>query len=908
MISRKSTARVKALSVTAIALVLFHVNVSLAQTADTEVLATPAATDQPKAKSTDQRELSSIVVTGTEATPLDQAAAFEQQHNATNEQNVLSEQNIEETPVKTVGQAVQQLPGVSVQHDTGEPRFAQIRGTDSNLNIITYNGVVLPSYFPGYRAVPLDSVPSGLVSNIDVIKTLLPNMDGEGIGGQLNLEPKSAFDYEGRHGEIDLEGGYVPLRYRPTAFGSFLYADTFSIGPEAKLGVLVSGLFDFKQFGIDDLEESYSTPHTALTDHSIGTYNFRYYTYERRRAGIGTNIDLKLDSKNRLYLDFVYGGYNEYRQPRFETSYSGLDVTTPANLMPNGNFIVGAPGSSVPGNVAVQKTMENTLQENRFYAVIFGGEHEINGIKIDYKASYAEASQDQPYYNKYTFNSLPGAINGTLIYNNRGNGGDSPTINLKGLTGQNDPHNYTFSNSVNQSFSSTDGIFTFQGNVRVPLSIGENPGVLQFGASARIRHRSFDQTYSGRTATDPSGTSNSLFLDQVLDPQLATIYSHRYPIGPQISTDIGSVLSHNPQYSTKVDETLFNRVATWAADENVYGGYLMYTVTFNKLTVEAGVRVEGTNLSFNYNQGIFDPTTGALIGTHPASDGKDYVNVLPNVQLKYDITPNLVARLGYSKSIARPTFQQIVPAIENGDLQATIPGTEGTASQTFGNGSLPTTRSHNIDASIEYYPAPGAILSVSGFDKEISDYVIQNYSINSGGGANVSFSSINHARIYGFELHYEQQLQFPPSPLDGFGVRGSFSRIFSQGRIHPGRPEGTLPSQSGVIWNAGLFYRKYNWSVFVGATFTGHNLLAVGAPNRTLPNGTFVPASADTYFDGYLQVDAKVEYAVDKHLTLYFEGNNLNNAPLRFYAGDANHPLQNEYYGPTFIGGLKVTF
>jgi outer membrane receptor protein involved in Fe transport len=80
------------------------------------------------------------------------------------------------------------------------------------------------------------------------------------------------------------------------------------------------------------------------------------------------------------------------------------------------------------------------------------------------------------------------------------------------------------------------------------------------------------------------------------------------------------------------------------------------------------------------------------------------------------------------------------------------------------------------------------------------------------------------------------------------------------------------------------------------------------APNRTWPNGTFVPASADTYFDGYLQVDVKAQYAIDKNITVYFEGNNLNDGPLRFYAGDPSHPLQNEYYGPNFVGGLKITF
>ena len=880
--------------------VLLIANSSAQSTGDpgSDPSATPSteeATSKPKGQA-----LSSVVVTGITAPRLDQGSAFNVQQDAPNELNILSQQNIEQTPAKTVGQAVQQLPGVSVQHDTSEPRFAQIRGTDANLNIITYNGVVLPSYFPGFRAVPIDSIAVGLIANIDVIKTLTPNLDGEGIGGQLNLEPKSAFDYKGLYGEVDLEGGYVPLRNTPTAYGNFILADTFNIGPEAKLGILVSGLYDWKQFGIDDLEESYSTPGVAITNKSISSYNFRYYTYERRRGGIGTNIDLVLNPNNRFYLNFVYGGYDEYRQPRFETVYSGLDVTSTANVLPNGSFI------STPGNVAVQRNMENTLQQNRFWTIIVGGEHKTSVLDFDYKASFSEANQSQPYYDKWTFNSLPGTINGTVVYNNQGNQGDSPSFSLANLTGQNNPHNFTFSNFVNQSFTAADQIFNFQTNVKIPLPILNNPGLLQLGVATRFRHRNFDQTYQGSTATDPSGTSNSLFLDQVLSPNFATIYWQKYQIGPQISTSIRSVLASNPQFSTPVNETLPNAVSTWGADENVFAGYIMYTLTLGKLTIVGGLRVEGTDLSFDYNQGIFD-STNALVGVRPSHGGKDYANLLPNLQFKYDITPNLVARLGYSKSLARPTFQQIVPAIENGDLQATIPGTEGTASQTFGNANLPTTRSHNLDASIEYYPMEGAIISVGAFDKEISDYIIQNYSINSAGGANVSFSSINHSRIYGVEAQYEQQLRFLPSPLDGFELRGSFARIFSAGQIHPGQAPTELPSQAGLIWNAALVYHKYNWTVYVGASFTGHNLLAVGAPARTLPSGP-VPASADTFFDGYLQVDCKIQYDVNQNLAIFFEGNNLNDGPLRFYAGDPNHPLQNEYYGPSFAGGLKITF
>src|SRR5260370_30908526 len=115
------------------------------------------------------------------------------------------------------------------------------------------------------------------------------------------------------------------------------------------------------------------------------------------------------------------------------------------------------------------------------------------------------------------------------------------------------------------------------------------------------------------------------------------------------------------------------------------------------------VRDEGRFVALDYNQGIFDPNTGALLAPLPASGSNDYVNILPNLQLTYNINPQWVARLSYTKSVARPTFQQGVPAIENGDLQATIPGTEGFSSQTFGNGNLKATRSHNFHASIQYY-------------------------------------------------------------------------------------------------------------------------------------------------------------------------------------------------------------
>src|SRR5260221_8674637 len=166
--------------------------------------------------------------------------------------------------------------------------------------------------------------------------------------------------------------------------------------------------------------------------------------------------------------------------------------------------------------------MEDTLQENRFLTIIAGGDNKLYNADLTYKAAYSQASQDQPFYNKYTFTSLPNSIQGSVIYNNQHNGGESPKNELSHLTGQNNPQNYVFNNLVNQSFSSADKIFNIQGDVKFSLPIGHNPGVLQLGASARLRWRNFDQTYTGRTATDSTDSSNTLVSSPVISFNLET--------------------------------------------------------------------------------------------------------------------------------------------------------------------------------------------------------------------------------------------------------------------------------------------------------------------------------------------------------------------------------------------------
>ena len=108
-------------------------------------------------------------------------------------QNMLSEKTIQLLPDVTVANALQRVSGVTIQRDnTGEGRYAIIRGMDQRYNNTLVNGIKIPSPDDRYRFVPMDIFPSEMLERLEVIKALTPNMEGDAIGGTMNLVMKSA--------------------------------------------------------------------------------------------------------------------------------------------------------------------------------------------------------------------------------------------------------------------------------------------------------------------------------------------------------------------------------------------------------------------------------------------------------------------------------------------------------------------------------------------------------------------------------------------------------------------------------------------------------------------------------------------------------------------------------------------
>ena len=142
-----------------------------------------------------------IVVTGSRAS---RVLAIERKRALPTIADVVSSDGIGKLPDYNTAEALQRLPGVSVEIDQSEPRYVVVRGIDPNLNQVTIDGNLVGIPEAEGRRVALDTIPSDLVAAIEVVKAVTPDYDGNAIGGSINIVTPTAFD---RTGPLHLRDG-----------------------------------------------------------------------------------------------------------------------------------------------------------------------------------------------------------------------------------------------------------------------------------------------------------------------------------------------------------------------------------------------------------------------------------------------------------------------------------------------------------------------------------------------------------------------------------------------------------------------------------------------------------------------------------------------------------------------------
>ena len=234
-------------------------------------------------------ELQEVVVGGAFT---GQRRAINAQKNSMGITNIVSADQVGKFPDSNIGDALKRISGINVQYDQGEARFGQVRGTSADLSSVTINGNRIPSAEGDTRNVQLDLIPADMVQTIEVNKVVTADMDGDAIGGSINLVTKNT-PYK-RIFNATAGSGYNAVSKKAQLNLGLTYGDRFF---NDKLGLMISGSYQYAPGGSDNTEFEYDVDddgNVVLKEAQVRQY---YVTRERQSYSLALDYEFNPNHK-----------------------------------------------------------------------------------------------------------------------------------------------------------------------------------------------------------------------------------------------------------------------------------------------------------------------------------------------------------------------------------------------------------------------------------------------------------------------------------------------------------------------------------------------------------------------------------------------------------------------------------
>jgi len=297
-----------------------------------------------------------------------QARALNEQRSSPNLKYVVSEELFDLYPDVNAAETVQRLPGVSIARDQGEGRYVQVRGLGEQFNSITVNGVRLPSIGrSAERSAELDIVPSSVVEEVSVTKALRPDMDGDALGGVVDLRYKRAGSRP--HYSLDVAGGLNQQQSEIDNWGRQIASMSGTAGArflDDRLGVLVSANYHDTERG--SLFESWR--YVENEGDGLARHRTTDYDVGRKNLGFLGNVDYRYSDSGELR--FAFNG-----QRYLEDEIRRLAIY----------------------NIGPQTESRFTGNREREQTIFFGqvaGTQALGRMQLDVQGSWTDGTEDWP--------------------------------------------------------------------------------------------------------------------------------------------------------------------------------------------------------------------------------------------------------------------------------------------------------------------------------------------------------------------------------------------------------------------------------------------------------------------------------------------------------------------------------
>ena len=514
--------------------------------------------------------------------------------------NVMSAKAMELSPDVTVANVIKRMSGVTVERNSsGEGRYAILRGMDKRYNYTLVNGVKIPSPDNKNRFVPLDIFPSEMLDRLEVTKSLTADMEGDGIGGAVNLVMKDA--PEDMELDINFSTGYSALFFnrdfqsfnhgksrkqspfermgkpldnyavtaddfsmdnlrvksaapRPDIVGGFSYGDRFFNG---RLGLMAAVSFQNLMRGKDSDIYYFSGSSSKGTE-------FREYSEDQMRLGTHLKLDYRAGERHKFMF---YSGYMDMRESEVRDARNSQDWMM--RMKYNRQYIFN---STLKG--------EHAFLENK-------------ALKLDWTGVFS-----------YAYNMTP----------------DEARINMNG-------YNLAKDDAANRRWAhNSDRDLAGYVNLSYLLDF-HNSSTLLLKAGGMYRDKARDSFF------------NEWYFDSATED--SQVYRQDWNNFDEL------LLEPAHKGFGNISDPL-----NYDATEKIAAGYFMAKYTREKFEVTAGVRAENTRQGYLLDY--------PLENADPAGE-QNYTDILPSIHLKYNVHKNANLRLSYGRSINRPGFFEIVP-------------------------------------------------------------------------------------------------------------------------------------------------------------------------------------------------------------------------------------------------------
>lgn len=809
-------------------------------------------------------ELQEVVVGG----------AFRGQKKAINAQknnmgitNVVSADQVGKFPDSNIGDALKRISGINVQYDQGEARFGQVRGTSADLSSVTINGNRVPSAEGDTRNVQLDLIPADMIQTIEVSKVVTSDMDGDAIGGSINLVTKNS-PYK-RTINATAGSGYNWISNKAQLNLGLTYGDRFF---NDRLGMMLSASYQNSPSGSYDTEFMWEKGEDGKV--YVSDYQMRQYFVTRERQSHSAAFDFDVNENHKFFFKGIFNNRNDWEN-RYRTTLKDLDADGKATVRVQTK--AGSPDNR-DARLERQRTMDFAL----------GGEHLWGAIGMDWNAGYARASEYRPNERYIDFQLKKQQFDMDLSDERQ------PFASPKSGSTMTLSDKFSLKELTEQQQDIKEEDLKFAVNFKAAMNNGAK---LKFGAKVVRKTKEKEVDFYEYTPKDENAfMTNSLknTVDQSTDKFMP---SAKYQVGTFASKEYTGGLDLNNASLFEKEQVQAELAGNFEARETVSSGYVRFDHKFTRdVELMAGLRLENTSLAYTGRN--YDDETDKTAKTERMTNS--YINFLPSLLMKWDVNDDFKIRASYTQTLSRPKYSALVPSVNISRGDETI---------RIGNSDLKPTLSYNFDLSADYYFKSIGLVSAGVFYKKIDDFIVDQVLMNYDyqGSTYKRFTqpkNAGNANLLGAEFAYQRDFGFITPALKCIGFYGTYT--YTHTRVEDFNFEGrenekglSLPGSPEHTANASLYFEKGGLNVRLSYNYASSFIDEMGSN-----------AFYDRYYDAVNYMDINASYTFGKKMktTFYAEANNLLNQPLRYYQGSKDRTMQAEYYGMKVNAGIKVSF